>query len=155
MVFYSFNLISGTVRGKITNKASGEALTGVVVYLEKDGLLFAKGKTDFDGKYAIKGLTPGTYILTACYESMEQEEVAGIVVVDGKTAYIDLEMIEAEKSNMQENTEVEEFRSKNQQTWIKHRIYGRTPAYKMTAKAILDEIDSCFVFLALYYRVLA
>lgn len=102
LLLYSINLISGTVRGKIYKKTSKETIEGVEIYLEKDGSRYATARSDSDGKYAIKGLTPGTYILYATHKGMENEQVIDIVVVDGLTAYIDIEMVEIGKKTEDE-----------------------------------------------------
>lgn len=51
----------GTVKGTITERKIGEPLIGCNVVLRKNGEIVAKGNTDFEGNYTIKGVKEGIY----------------------------------------------------------------------------------------------
>lgn len=55
-----------TLKGKVVDFNSGEALTGVEVSIEGSTL---KTYTDFDGNFEIKDVKPGNYNLVASYIS--------------------------------------------------------------------------------------
>lgn len=51
----------GTVKGTITDRKDGEPLIACNVVLRKNGEIVAKGNTDFEGNYTIKGVKEGIY----------------------------------------------------------------------------------------------
>lgn len=57
----------GTLKGTITDRKVGEPLIGCNVVLRKNGEIVAKGKTDFDGVYTIKGVKEGIYSVEISY----------------------------------------------------------------------------------------
>ena len=63
------------VSGKIVDKATDEALTGVKVVLEGTEQV---AYTDFDGKYAFKNVEAGKYNITASYISYENASVEDV-----------------------------------------------------------------------------
>ncbi len=72
---------SGEIQGKVVNeKGEGIPFANVVVY--KDGVLETGAQTDFDGKYAIPALQPGTYDVEASYIGLKQR-ITGITVSQG------------------------------------------------------------------------
>lgn len=72
---------SGEIQGKVVNeKNEGIPFANVAVY--KDGVLTTGAQTDFDGKYSIPALEPGTYDVEASYLGLKQR-VSGITVSSG------------------------------------------------------------------------
>ncbi|HMX04793.1 MAG TPA: carboxypeptidase regulatory-like domain-containing protein [Chitinophagales bacterium] len=72
---------SGEIQGKVTNdKSEGIPFANVVVY--KNGVLQTGATTDFDGKYSIPALEPGTYEVEASYVGLKQR-LTGITVSQG------------------------------------------------------------------------
>ena len=63
---------SGSIRGKVVDAASGEALFGANLILEGTSLGAA---TDFDGKYLITGIPAGNYSLIVSYIGYEQKRI--------------------------------------------------------------------------------
>lgn len=51
----------GTLKGTVTDQKNGEPLIACNVVLRKNGEIVAKGNTDFDGNYTIKGVKEGLY----------------------------------------------------------------------------------------------
>ena len=61
-----------TIKGKVVDKETGEALTGVAIKLEgKSSVCF----TDFEGNFVIQDVEPGTHELSATMVSYKNETV--------------------------------------------------------------------------------
>ena len=78
----------GTIVGTVTDKATGDILLGATVMLESST---SGAMSDFDGKYTIAGLKPGTYKLIArfiAYNAMEKE----VTITGGETVTVDFPM---------------------------------------------------------------
>lgn len=72
---------SGEIQGKVLNdKAEGIPFANVVAY--KNGVLVTGATTDFDGKYAIPALEPGTYEIEASYVGLKKR-LTNITVSQG------------------------------------------------------------------------
>jgi len=71
------NANTGKIAGQIIDKKTGEELIGVTVIIE--GTTFGAA-TDFEGKFIIGNLQPGTYNLIASYVSYSKKTIQGIVV---------------------------------------------------------------------------
>ena len=85
---------TGKISGKIIDKKTGEELIGVTVIIE--GTTFGAA-TDFEGKFIIGNLQPGTYNLIASYVSYSKKSVQGIVVKAGEVTSITVAMEAATK----------------------------------------------------------
>jgi hypothetical protein len=84
----------GEISGIITDD-KGEPLPFINVVVMVDGIQVAGTATDFDGKYAIKPLSPGTYDLVASHISYHDQKIEGITVNANKIRTIDIELISA------------------------------------------------------------
>mgnify|MGYP002629804923 FL=1 len=77
-----------SIQGKVTDKATGELLLGATIILESN----SNGTmSDFDGNYALTGLSAGTYRVVGrfiAYNSIQQEVVVG----DNETIVLDFAM---------------------------------------------------------------
>ena len=62
---------SAVLRGFITDEGDGQPLQGVNVVLTDDGEAFLGAASDRDGLYAISGIAPGRYYLSASYVGFE------------------------------------------------------------------------------------
>lgn len=72
---------NGEIQGKVVNeKGEGIPFANVVAY--KNGILETGTQTDFDGKYSIPALQPGTYDVEASFVGLKQK-VTGIIVSTG------------------------------------------------------------------------
>ena len=64
-----------TICGQVLDKITGEALTGVAVKVDgTDDVVY----TDFDGKFSINNMTPGTYNLSVNYISYQNSLLKNI-----------------------------------------------------------------------------
>lgn len=69
---------SGEIQGKVVNeKGEGIPFANVVVY--RSGILQTGATTDFDGKYSVSALEPGTYDVEASYVGLKKR-LTGITV---------------------------------------------------------------------------
>jgi outer membrane receptor protein involved in Fe transport len=85
---------SGSLKGTITDKNSGEPIPFANVIAEKGGNLISGVTTDFDGKYTIKPLDPGTYDLKVSFVGYGQLSLEGIVVSANKISFRDIQLSE-------------------------------------------------------------
>jgi outer membrane receptor protein involved in Fe transport len=80
----------GKLRGKVTDRESGEALIGANVTVEGTSLGAA---TDVNGEYVILSVIPGTYTVKATYIGYSPITVSNIIVNSGLTTTADLKMV--------------------------------------------------------------
>jgi hypothetical protein len=84
---------SGTLKGKVTDKDTGEPLplANIVVFL--NGNLITGGTTDFDGYYTIKPIDPGTYDVQFTMVGYQPITLSGIPISSGKIQTADVALI--------------------------------------------------------------
>lgn len=80
--FASFSFAqSGELQGRVIDE-KGEGIPFATVAAFKNGILETGAQTDFDGKYSISGLSPGTYEVEASYQG-NKYRVTDVVVSSG------------------------------------------------------------------------
>ena len=84
----------GSLKGKITDKNTGEPIPFANVVAERNGNLVSGVTTDFDGNYTIKPLDPGNYNLKVSYVGYGQTTLEGIVVSSNKISFRDIQLSE-------------------------------------------------------------
>lgn len=78
----------GSVRGTVLEKATGNPMPGVNVYIEVNGS--KQGTvTDFNGDYHLKSIIPGTYSVNYSLMGMESVKVINVNVKGGAITSID------------------------------------------------------------------
>jgi hypothetical protein len=84
---------SGTLKGKVTDKDTGEPLplANIVVFL--NGNLITGGTTDFDGFYTIKPIDPGTYDVQFTMVGYQPITLSRIPISSGKIQTADVALI--------------------------------------------------------------
>jgi hypothetical protein len=81
----------GEIRGKVTDKISGEPMIGATVSYTQEGTL--KGAvTDENGEYILKPLPAGSYELTFSFVTYKPVTIEDILVNSQKATYIDVAM---------------------------------------------------------------
>ena len=85
---------SGSLKGKITDKNTGETIPFANVVAQKNGNQVAGVTTDFDGNYTIKPLDPGNYDLLVSFVGYGQVKLEGIVVSSNKITFRDIQLSE-------------------------------------------------------------
>lgn len=79
----------GTIKGTVTDDATGDILLGATIMVEPGG---TGVMSDFDGNFTISGLAPGTYKLTGrfiAYSSMEKE----VTIAGKETVNVDFKLV--------------------------------------------------------------
>ena len=85
---------TGTINGKVVDKKSGEELIGVTILVDGTSL---GAVTDFEGKYHIIGIKPGTYKLVASYISYNKKVISGVEVKVNETVTLNFSMDQSSK----------------------------------------------------------
>ena len=76
-----FSQGAGSIYGTVKDKQTGETIPFAnVAVLSSGGTVVTGGQTDFDGKYTIRAITPGTYTLQVSYIGYTTQKLQGIVV---------------------------------------------------------------------------
>ncbi|MCT4664735.1 MAG: carboxypeptidase regulatory-like domain-containing protein [Flavobacteriales bacterium] len=76
----SFSAFAQTLRGVVTDAASGETLIGANIVV-KNGETIVKGAaTDIDGRYQINGIDAGTYNVEISYVGYSPIKKAGVII---------------------------------------------------------------------------
>lgn len=83
---------TGSLRGTVSDKASGEPLPFVNVVIDNAGNQVAGGATDFDGKYDIKPIPPGTYDVIVSYVGYQPFKSQGVVINSNKISFLDIKL---------------------------------------------------------------
>lgn len=86
---------TGRIGGKIIDKKTAEELIGVSVQIEGTSLGAA---TDFEGKFMINNLKPGTYNLVVSYISYTKKLITGVEVKGGEVTPVNISMEAADKN---------------------------------------------------------
>lgn len=83
---------SGTLKGKLTDAETGEALPFVNIVLQKGDQQVAGGATDFDGNYTIKPIPPGEYALLVSYVGYNSKRINGVIINSSKITFLDIKL---------------------------------------------------------------
>ncbi|MCB0641019.1 MAG: TonB-dependent receptor [Phaeodactylibacter sp.] len=88
----SASVAQTSLRGKVTDKESGEPVIFANVVLKKNGVFITGGETDFDGNYSITSLDPGVYDVEVSQIEYSPQTVTGVQVSAGKANSLDVQM---------------------------------------------------------------
>jgi len=83
---------SGTLKGKVTDKETKEALPFVNVIVFLNGNLVTGGTTDIDGDYTIKPIEPGTYDIQFSFVGYQTQTLAKVPISAGKIAFANAQL---------------------------------------------------------------
>lgn len=111
IILVSWTLVfsqSGALQGKITDKQTGETIPFANVVLEAGGSQIGGATSDFDGKYSIKPINPGTYSIRASFVGYQAVLVNGFVIGANKTETYDIQLMPT--SEMLEVVEVVDYK---------------------------------------------
>lgn len=92
VLFVPLSFGQGTISGKIVDAVTNEALIGVNVLAVGTN---AGAATDIDGNYSIPNLSSGQYSIKVSYIGFETKLFTGIVVTDGQTTTLNVDLQEA------------------------------------------------------------
>ena len=82
----------GQLSGTVVDSATGKPISTVTVVLENNGTEVASDRTGADGRYELTSVPAGTYELKATLGGYTPTTMKGIVVADGKFAFMDIQM---------------------------------------------------------------
>jgi len=88
----AFGQGTGSIKGKVVDKSSGEPLPFANVVAESNGNQVGGAQTDFDGNYTIKPLKPGTYDVKASFVGYTTGIVTGVLVSTDKITFEDIKL---------------------------------------------------------------
>ena len=83
---------SGAIKGKVTDKESGEPVPFANIIVEAGGSQKGGATTNYDGEYTIKPLTPGKYNVKATYVGYKPIMIQGVEVNSDAVRFLDIEM---------------------------------------------------------------
>ena len=85
---------TGTLQGTIIDAMTNEPIPFANVVLTKNGNQSAGTTTDFDGKYTIKPIDPGTYNIKATFVGYQTKEITGVVISADQIRFVDIKLQE-------------------------------------------------------------
>lgn len=83
---------SGTLMGNLTDSETKEPLPFVNIILQSGDQQIAGGSTDFDGKYSIKPIPPGSYNVLISYVGYNAKRIEGVIINNSRITFLDIEM---------------------------------------------------------------
>lgn len=84
----------GALKGKVVDAKSGEPLAFANVVILLNGNQVAYATTDFDGKYTIKPVPPGSYTIQSSYIGYQNKQINGVKINADKITFLDIKMSE-------------------------------------------------------------
>jgi outer membrane receptor protein involved in Fe transport len=94
-VFISANVMvfsQGTLKGKITDKATNEPIPFANIIIEQGGKQSGGTTSDFDGNYTIKPIPPGKYDVKATYVGYKPIMITNVVITGNAITFEDIQM---------------------------------------------------------------
>ncbi|WP_317899968.1 TonB-dependent receptor [Aurantibacillus circumpalustris] len=92
---------NGAIKITLKDKSTGEAIPFANVVAYKDGVQVGVATTNMDGEAFIKPLTPGKYTVKGIYIGYQAAEVKDVVVGEGKTSYVPINLANGEGVNLE------------------------------------------------------
>ena len=83
---------SGTLKGKITDKETKEAIPFASIIIESGGKQYGGVNTDIDGNYTIKPIPTGKYDVKAVYVGYKPLMIKDVVINSDKITFLDVIM---------------------------------------------------------------
>ena len=81
----------GTVKGTVTDTDSKQPIYGAKIKLKQNGLIKGGANTDFDGKFQINSISPGSYDIEVSNstEGYQPLLLEGVIISSGKITFLD------------------------------------------------------------------
>lgn len=83
---------SGSLKGTITDKETGEPLPFAGVTVKLDGTQYGSATCDFDGNYMIKSIPAGKYDVIANFVGYKKSIFSGVVIKENKITFLNMEL---------------------------------------------------------------
>lgn len=93
---------NGAIKIVLQDKNTKEAIPFANVVAYKDGVQVGVATTNMDGEAIIKPLAPGKYNVKGVYVGYQAQEIANVVVGEGKTAYVTIGLSNGEGVRLDE-----------------------------------------------------
>ena len=90
--FFTLHAQNGIIKGRVLNKINNEPVSFANILVQA---VLKGAAADFDGKYEITGLSPGTYNLEVSFVGFEKQIVYDVMVTDARPAVIDIFLTES------------------------------------------------------------
>jgi hypothetical protein len=135
--------LASEIRGKITDKTTGEPYPFVNIVLIKNGVQVTGGQTDFDGMYVIKPIPEGKYTIKISYYG-DDEMVTKDIAVRAKTTHF---------INFNHESKMEELESQTVINSIKSKLIEHDPTGKIKGKLIDSETKDPIPFANLVLEI--
>jgi hypothetical protein len=97
----------GTIRGSVIDKDSKEAIYGSIIAIKQNGTVKGNATTDFDGKFQINSITPGSYDVEVSNpgEGYQPTVTTGVIVSADRITFLD-NLVLGKPSNTKDIEEV-------------------------------------------------
>ncbi|MFT5969904.1 MAG: hypothetical protein ACI8ZO_000403 [Flavobacteriales bacterium] len=83
---------SGTLKGVVTEKSTGESIPTANVIVKQDGQVVNGTVADFDGRYTIKPLNPGTYTIEVSFIGYATQPISGVIISPNKIEFLNISL---------------------------------------------------------------
>ncbi|MBK5286489.1 MAG: carboxypeptidase-like regulatory domain-containing protein, partial [Bacteroidia bacterium] len=83
---------TGSIQGKVVDKTTKEPIPFANVAAYMNGSLIGGAQTDFDGKFSIKPLNPGSYDVKTSIIGYGPKEVTSVLVSTDKITFLDFDI---------------------------------------------------------------
>lgn len=93
---------TGAIKVTLKDKGNNEAIPFANVVAYQGGVQVGVGTTNMDGECIIKPLPPGKYDVKGVYVGYQAQEYKGVLVGEGKTAYIEIALSNGEGVRLDE-----------------------------------------------------
>lgn len=93
---------TGAIKVVLKDKGNNETIPFANVVAYQNGVQVGVGTTNMDGECVIKPLPPGKYDVKGVYVGYQASETKGVVVGEGKTAYVTISLSTGEGVNLAE-----------------------------------------------------
>lgn len=88
------NTIAQSLRGTVTEAGTGETIPMANVVVKSGQTIVQGGATDFDGKYVISPLSPGTYNVEISFVGYATQNFSGVTISPSKSTQLDVKLSE-------------------------------------------------------------
>src|SRR4051812_22185158 len=93
---------NGSIKVLLKDKGNNEPIPFANVVAYQNGVQVGVGTTNMDGECVIKPLAPGKYDVKGVYVGYQASETKGVVVGEGKTAYVTIGLSNGDGVNLAE-----------------------------------------------------
>lgn len=82
---------SGTLMGKLIDKATGEPIPFANIVIESSGRQVGGTQSDFNGEYTIRPIPPGRYDVKATYVGMQPVLIQNVIISPDRITFLNVE----------------------------------------------------------------